>query len=207
MNSNKPDLSIILPAIRSEQWDGLYDSILQACKKYSFELILCGPLPLTEKLNKLANVKYVRDFGSPMRASNIAASLAEGKYITWIADDATLFKDSLDNNLDLLLSMGEEEKNVVMYKYAEGKNGTSKEVFPDSYFFLNNSGNYSPYLSNDWLLFNSAVMHTSFFNRLGGWDCSFESCPMGHNDLAIRAQYLGANVLLSPFPVLDCNHM
>jgi hypothetical protein len=205
--NEKPILSIILPAIRQERWNNLYDSIEKACKKYTFELIICGPLPLTGKLQALPNVKYVKDLGSPMRASNIAAMLCEGQLVTWIADDAMLAEDSLDNNIDLLYSMGGDYKNCVMIKYSEGKSGTAKSVLPDSYFFINNSGNYSQYLNNNWLLFNHVLMYRQFFDELGGWDCSFEACPMGHNDFAIRAQFLGAKVIISPHACLDCDHM
>jgi hypothetical protein len=203
----KPVLSIVLPAIRKDRWDNLYDSILGACKRYSFELILCGPLPLTEKLQSLPNVKYVKDLGSPMRASNIAASLAEGQLITWIADDALLLEDSLDKNIDLLFSLGTDETNCVMIKYFEGKNGTVKPELPDEYFRINNSGNASPYLKNEWLLFNHVLMYRKFFDELGGWDCSYQCCPMGHNDFAIRAQQVGAKVVISPYACLDCDHM
>lgn len=205
--NDKPNISIVLPAIRQDRWDSLYDSIVGACQRYSFELIICGPLPLTEKLQALSNVKYIKDFGSPMRASNIAAVLAEGDLITWIADDATLAKESIDKNIDYLLGMGDSNKNVVMIKYSEGKNGTEKQVLPDEYFYINNSGNCSPFLPNHWVLFNHCIMYRSFFEILGGWDCDFEACPMGHNDFAVRAQFLGANVSISPFPCLDCDHM
>jgi hypothetical protein len=203
---DKPELSIVLPAIRQERWDAVYDSIVEATKR-SFELIICSPLPLTAKLQALPNVKYVKDLGSPMRASNIAAMLAEGKLITWIADDAILLPESLDKNIDLLYAMGEGHKNVVMIKYFEGKNGTTKPELPDSYFYINNSGNASPHLDSSWVLFNHVIMYRQFFDELGGWDCSFEACPMGHNDFAVRAQAIGAEVKISPYPCLDCDHM
>jgi hypothetical protein len=50
-------------------------------------------------------------------------------------------------------------------------------------------------------------MHTKFFNSLGGWDCSFEACPMAHTDMACRAYNQGAKVRLMDYPVLDCDHM
>lgn len=209
---DKPELSIILPAIRQHLWDGVYDSILGATKR-SFELIICSPLPLTPKLQALSNVKYVKDLGSPMRASNIAAMLCEGKLVTWIADDAILLPDSLDKNIDFLYAMGESYKNCVMIKYFEGSNlthemmGTAKPELPDSYFYINNSGNVSPYLDNSWVLFNHVIMYRQFFDELGGWDCEFQACPMGHNDFGIRAQAAGAEVKISPYPCLDCDHM
>jgi GT2 family glycosyltransferase len=203
----KPFISITLPAIRAPLWDDLYDSILLSCKKYSFELILCGPLPLTKKLQSKENVKYVKDLGCPTRASNIACSLAEGELITWIADDAVMIEDSLDKNIDMLLQMGNDYKNVIIQKYYEGKNGTKKELFPDNYFLINNSGNQSPYLNDNWYLFNNPLMYRKFYDELGGLDSCFEACPMAHNDLAVRAQHLGANVKISRYPILDCDHM
>ena len=74
----KPELSIILPSIRTERLEKLYDSILTSTSR-TFELVIVGPYPLPEKLRDLKNVKYVKDFGSPVRASNIAASLCEGE--------------------------------------------------------------------------------------------------------------------------------
>ena len=204
---DKPKISIILPAIRQDRWDGMYESLLSGCKKYTFELIICGPLPLTEKLQNDPRVKYAKDLGSPTRCSNIAAELAEGELVTWIADDALVIEDSIDKNIDELLSMGESDRNVVIYKYYEGKNGTDKALPPDYYYLLNSSGNFSPYIEAHWFLFNNPGMYRSFFEELGGLDCFYEACPMAHNDLAARAQNLGAVVKITQFPVLDCDHM
>lgn len=204
---NKPEVSIVLPAIRQERWDALYDSILLACKKYTFELIICGPLPLTPHLHKRTNVKYAKDLGSQVRASNIAASLAEGKLITWIADDAVMFPDSLDKNIDLLYEMGNNYKNVVIMKYIEGKNGTEKINKPDSYFEFKNTDFNLPNIPSEWILFNNPLMTRAFYEEIGGLDNTFETCPVAHTDFAARAQNLGAKVKISPIFFLDCDHM
>lgn len=203
---NRPEITILLPGIRKHRWDMMYDSICESTKR-SFELIICGPYSLTEKLQSLKNVKYVKDFGSPMRASNIAALLAEGKLITWISDDSLLIENSLDQNIDLLYNMGNNDRSVVVAKYYEGKDGTHKPLQPDNYFKVNGAPcTASPMIPSYWWIFNVAIMHTSFFNELGGWDCGFEACPMGHTDMAIRAQAMGANVVMSNYPLLDCDH-
>jgi hypothetical protein len=199
---SKPFISIILPAIRQDRWDDLYDSVLLACKKYSFELIFCGPLPLTEKLQSLVDVKYAKDLGSPTRASNIACSLAEGLLITWIADDCLMIEDSIDNNIDLLLSMGDNKRNVVIQKYFEAGNITKNE-----YLIINNSRNGSPYFNNSWVGFNNPIMYRQYYESLGGLDAYFDACPTAHNDLAIRAQAQGAIVKISEFPFLNCGWM
>ena len=204
---NKPDISIILPAIRQDNWDKLYDSILLACKKYTFELILCGPLPLTEKLQLLENVKYVKDLGCPTRASNIAGLLAEGKLITWIADDGVMLEDSLDLNIELLYSMGDFYKNVVIVKYFEGPDGTKKDEQLDSYFYVWNTVIRSPYVPPRWVTFNNPIMYRKFYDEMGGLDVSYESCPMAHIDFGIRCQVAGAKTTISPTPFLDVGHM
>lgn len=206
----KPEISIILPAIRRENWDDMYDSILMSTSK-SFELIICGPYPLTDKLQKLQNVKYIKDFGSPTRASAIASLLAEGKLITWITDDALLMPDALNLAVNTLYSMGDDHKNVVLTKYLEGSNGTQKTHQPDYYYKLNGRPGfrpctYSPYISDDWWIFNTALMYRSFFEELGGLDCNFEHAAMADSDFAIRAQQAGANVKITQILMYDCDH-
>ena len=144
----KPELSIILPSIRTERLEKLYDSILASTTR-SFELVIVGPYPLPERLRDLKNVKYAKDFGSPVRASNIAASLCEGEVYTWFADDCILFENSLDKCLDEFYAMGNNKKNVLVAKYYEGQEGsTERETLqPDSYFKLNGTPAASPHLS------------------------------------------------------------
>ncbi len=205
---NKPEISIILPAIRQEKWVGLYESIKKSTKR-SFELIICSPYPLPEELQKEKNVKYVKDWGSPVRASNIAAMLCEGKLVTWTADDALFFEGSLDKNIDILYAMGDNPKNVVLCKYYEGDNTEeNRQIHLNSgYYKLNIPSYFSPFLSNDWFIFNIGIMYRSFFETLGGWDSRYEGTAMSHNDFAVRAQFLGAKTYLSDIPLFECEHM
>ena len=53
----KYDVSIIMPAIRTPFWDEMYDTIEKSCKQKTFELVMCGPFALTEKLKNKSNVK------------------------------------------------------------------------------------------------------------------------------------------------------
>jgi len=207
---DKPEISIILPAIRQENWDALYDSIVMSTSR-RFELIICGPYALTAKLQQLRNVKYVKDFGSPTRASAIASLLAEGKLITWLTDDAILLPRSLDLAISTLYSMGSDYKNVILSKYLEGAVGTHKTHQPDYYYKLNGKPGfrpctYSQHLPDEWLIFNTAIMYREFFEELGGLDCNFEHAAMADSDFAIRAQSAGANVKLTQIIMYDCDH-
>jgi hypothetical protein len=206
----RPEISIILPAIRQENWDKMYDSICESTSR-NFELIICGPYQLTEKLAPLKNVKYIKDFGSPTRASAIASLLAEGKLITWTCDDAIMSPRALDESIDKLYQMGENYKNVIISKYLEGADGTNKKHQPDDYYKINGVPGYppctySPFIPNNWWIFNTAIMYRQFFEELGGLDCAYEHAALADTDLAIRAQVLGANVKISNHILYNCNH-
>jgi hypothetical protein len=155
------------------------------------------------------NVKYVRDFGSPVRAHNIALLLCEGKYLTWIADDAIMLPGSIDEHLEMLKEMGPDIRNVIVSKYKEGQQGSTdrEKVHPDDYFQIRTGPAASPYFPPNWWLFNVAFMHTELAEALGGWDCSYEATWPAHTDMAIRAQAIGANVKMSGLVRDVADHM
>jgi len=190
-------LSIILPSIRPHNLDKLYHSIICDC----FELIIISPYDLPDCLKQYKNIKYVRDFGSPVRASQIGATLAEGKYITWMADDG-VYINSLDNIIKML-NNDDNTKNVVCCKYTEGDG----IVHNDNYYLLQNAYPYVSCVKSNWWIFNLGIMHTSYFNSLGGWDCSFETTALSHADLALRAQLDNASVNMLQTVLIECTHM
>src|SRR3990167_10393495 len=134
---NKPEISIVMPAIRRERWNNVYNSIAASTKR-SWELIIVSPFPLTNELNGIGNVKYIKDFGSPTRCSNIGALVAEGKLITWTSDDGLFLENMLDIYIDSLYNMLENEKNVITGKYLEGVNYSSKNEQSDKYYTIGN---------------------------------------------------------------------
>ena len=166
------DLTVLVPAIRKERWVDMYNSIKSSTKR-NFELIIVGPYSLPEELQRMVNVKYIKDYGNPVRASQIGSLIAEGKYIFWASDDGTFQPGALDKAIDCLES--QENKSI-------------KDVV----------------ISNQ---FNVATMYTEFFHQLGGYDCSFEACPIAYADISARAQRAGANILLVNEVILDCTHM
>ena len=78
------DLTVLVPAIRKERWVDMYNSIKSSTKR-NFELIIVGPYSLPEELQRMVNVKYIKDYGNPVRASQIGSLIAEGKYIFFSA--------------------------------------------------------------------------------------------------------------------------
>ena len=199
---NKPLLSIMMPAIRPDRWDAIYSSIVRATSR-TFELIIVGPYPLTPSLALTPNVKYVKDFGNPIRAHNVASMLVEGKYLTWMPDDGVFLPGSIDIMFDELLKMPENPKNIVIARYAEGG-----REFKKDFFLINNDGvTGGPYVSDNWYLLSQPIIDTEFYMSLGGFDCQFESMAPGCNDFSIRAQRGGAIVKLVDKVALVCSHM
>lgn len=204
----KPEISVILPSIRPDRLPQFYESLQKATQR-NFELVIVSPYSLPQELEKFKNIKFVRDFGNPSRAQNIALLLCEAPVVTWQADDALMIAGSIDLHLNILYSMGNDRKNVVVSKYKEGQVGSSdrEKLHPDHYFKVIGSPAASPYLPADFWLFNVAFMYRDFLEALGGFDARFEGTWSSQTDLAIRAQAAGARVLMSGEPCMVCDHM
>jgi hypothetical protein len=94
-------LSVLVPGIRSHRWRELYDSIGKSFSG-SWEMVVIGPFEPSESLMAEGNVKYIKDFGTPIRCQQIGLLESEGDYITWAADDGQYFPDSLNVSFRIL---------------------------------------------------------------------------------------------------------
>jgi ribosomal protein S27E len=197
-----------MPAIRTDRWEMVYESITKSTKN-SFELIIASPYDLPDNLKNIKNIKIVKDWGSPTRASQIAAMLVEGKFVfPTMSDDSLFIEDAIDKNLSLLEAKGKNNKNVVVAKYSESANYSFPSRYQDDdYYKLLNAYKTNPqFINKDWWIYNTVFMHSSYFLAIGGFDCSFQACPYAHADLAIRCQSDGANTEMSNFPIIMCDH-
>lgn len=197
-----------MPAIRTSNWQKVYESITRSTQR-PFELIICSPYDLPQSLSKYKNIKIIKDWGSPTRASQIAASLIEGKFVfPTHSDDSIFIENAIDKNLDLLISLGDFIKNVVVAKYSESQNYSHSSRYQgDEYYKLTNAYKTNPqFIDKDWWIYNTVFMHSKYFIEMGGFNCSFQACPYSHADLAIRCQSDGANTIMSSFPIIMCDH-
>lgn len=196
-------LSIIIPGIRTNRWEEVHDSIHNSTTK-PFEVIFVGPYALPASLQTLKNVKYVKDFGSPVRCSNIGLSLCEGDLMTWDADDGNFFGHGcLDTVIDFFDALPSDPKNVLVCKYQEG----SRVTQPDSYYKIDNA---YPLVDNvkgkDWWIMNLVVTKTKYFMDLGGWDCRFQTLAFAHADMSIRAHQDNALITMYNEAFVFCQH-
>lgn len=191
------DLSIIIPGIRTNNWEELIESIKLSCSLYSYEVIFIGP-EYDNVLDDYKNIKFVKDYGSPNRCQQIGMVLAEGDNVTWGSDDCMYEPKSIDKCLHLL---EKDCTDVVITNYNEGG---SKAV---NNFGLGVCYPSTKHIKDSWMIFNTAFMSRENFNKVGGFDCSFDVTCVGHADFAARCQKFGYNVKLCDIKLLACSHM
>ena len=197
----KPRISIICPGIRVGNWQSLYDSICASTSR-PFELIIIGPYALPEVLQNKVNVKYIKDYGSPVRCLNMGFALCEGDLLLWSADDGSFLPGMIDKAIDAFESMEPNFKNVLITKYMEGE----RILQPESYFKLCNAYPRTPFISEDWWIFNLIITNSSYFNHLGGLDSEYETLAVSHADLAVRAQRDQCVIKVFPDPIVYHAH-
>jgi hypothetical protein len=198
------DLSVIVPGIRTGSWDTLFEHMQHACKRYSYELIFSGPYPLTDKLQKEKHVKYIKNFGSPTRAYHLGTLLAEGRFLTHIADDSHLYPDSIDASIDLLLA-NNPDKDIISMRYVESP-GHSSQGFDLSYWqSATHPDLHAPGVNKDWKISLVPLMALARYHELGGVDCGYEHTNLNMIELGYRNYKDGYKVLLSTTQVQNCD--
>lgn len=196
-------LSVILPGIRTEGWIPFYRSLMESYDD-EFELIIIGPKSSPE-IAKYKNIRFIEDWGPPMRAMQKGAVEAKGEYITWGADDGIFLPDALNRCVRIMKQGG--EKRAITGRWFEHTIDGWHTMMPEAYHTLNCVGQIkSPYFENHWKIFCWAFMKTSYFMYLGGWDCRFQTCPPGQIDLGVRAMRDGCDHIFVDFPVIRCSH-
>lgn len=199
------DLSIIVPGIRKQNWIQLYEETAKACRKFSFEFILVGPYPPPEELLQKHNLKYIKDFGTPTRSFQMGTLVSEGRFLTWLSDDAWVVENSLDECVELLLAMN-PEKDLIAIRYSEGK-GHSGKCPPDEYWSTNYHADFRslPGIDKNYVICGVLMVGSRYYKKLGGVDPGYVHLNMNVHDFCIRAQRNGSNIRLSPSLVMNCD--
>lgn len=204
-------MTVLVPGIRTTAWKKLYESIEKAFTKGPFEVIFIGPYAIPDEFKDFfagKNVRYIQDWGTPIRAQQIGLCQAKGTYITWASDDGEYLPGSLDIAYDMLYNFRNEPKALVMGKYYEGNGAPNPEMADNHYYYLSNhDASASPYLPGSYLMLNVGLVPRRLLEDVGGWDCMFEVCPMSYNDLAIRLQNYGVRFLVQHEIMFTCSHM
>lgn len=207
------ELSVIVPSIRPGNLTRLYNSLWLAFKG-SFEMIVIGPYPLPPGLENTKNIKFIQDFGSPVRCMQIGLKECKGDYISWAADDGFYIANSLDIAFDSVKD--KDYKHIIVGKYYEGgealtvtKMKDDHVMNSDKYYHVNfHSGSKSQYIDNNCLMIMVGIISRKFIIEAGGWDASlFEACPMAFIDLSVRLYKLGGILEFQEAIMFRCGHM
>ena len=184
-------LSIILPAIRVQNWKSLYETACTAVGKYAddFEMILVGPTPPLASDIFPENFIWIEDWGAPARCAQKGAAEARGEYMTWGSDDGVFLGNSLEESVDVL--EGKKRNTVLTMRYAEGGNSPG----PEYWIAHTHADLRLPGIPSDYRIAPVGMYTTSYFKELGGWDCRFEHLNMCCHDLAFRVQNDGGEKL------------
>lgn len=199
------ELSMLVPSIRPNNLNKLYDSVEKSFS-HSFEFIVVGPYGLPDELKNKDNIRFIEDYGPPMRAQQLALVNCSGRFLSYGADDGEFLPGALDIAYNTLKDL--DKKNLVMGKYQEGerKNNHMEE---NDYYILNNHVQSNCFFipENTWML-NVGLMPTEIIKELGGWDCaSFHCCPCAYNDMSVRLQKYGVKYHIQDSLMFTCSHM
>lgn len=201
-----PLLSVILPTIRKERLEKLYDSF-QLSYSGDWELIIVSPYELPDELKGKGNIKYIQDWGNPVRAQQIALCQAKGEYIHRAVDDSLYLLGAMDKAF-----LKASDKTTVALKYTES-NATVDRTHaafqnmnnPEFYNLTYHHQTLMPYVPAHFKMINFMIVPRETLLAIGGWDCQFESVAIAELDIAIRLQMNGAEVVLSDDIVLECD--
>lgn len=199
-------LSVLVPGIRTKNWQKLYDSVKNSFSG-NWEMIFIGPYAPPQELQQKPNTKWICDWGTPIRCQQIGLIHANGQYITWAADDGEYLPGALDIGWERLREYKFDKRVLVMGKYYEGNGENSHMAERDYYYLSNHDASLSDHLPGSYLMLNVGIVSTELLREIGGWDCQFEVCPMAYNDLAVRLQNDGVKFLIQNEMMFKCDHM
>jgi len=175
-------LSVFLPTIRTHLLEKWYETVSQSCSRHDFEAVFCGPFDLPPTLSSKPNVKFIKDFGNPTRAAQIAATQCEGEYLYHTTDDVTFFPDVISNELDKM-----EKSKIIGMRYREGEQH-SGHLLHDSYWYAHEAYGEMPGINPKWGICVHFLMSRKLFIRYGGFDCRWQYLNHAGHDLLFRIQ-------------------
>lgn len=201
-------LSVILPSIRPERLAAWFDSFTKSYES-AFELIIVSPF--TPSYSLFGNIKWIQDWGSPVRCQQIGLTHATGNLIHRAVDDSLYLPGEMDKAVAM---MTDDKKRVVAPKYTETNasvDRTHKDFQdmnnPAFYFIAYHNLATNPRFRPDWKLLNFGIIHEDMLMEVGGWDCQFESVAIAELDLAVRLQMAGAHIVLTENIAIECDWM
>lgn len=191
-----PQISLIIPSIRPELYQKVYDSFLKTWHG-TFEIVWVSPydMPALKTIPRGSNQHY-KDLGCPSRALQIGMIEARAPWLSFATDDCIFDSDTMNKAWKTLHKNEFHYKTVVVCKYTESDNWSKWMLTP---FY------YKAWFHGDFRHFNIPLHFGLYMNGLiskqlmleiGGFDCKYETMAYTYNDLSMRAQFYGAKFII-----------
>lgn len=202
-----PILSICVPSIRVERWSGLYQSVCDSIGKNSFEMVFVGPCEVPKEFKKIKNCKFILDYGTPTRCTQIGALHCTGKLFTWVSDDGLYLENTLEKSIVEFSKKTDKDEMAILY--GEGDGFHKKPFFgnhPPEYWNAHYHDMKETNVPKHYKIAPLGLLNLKYFKDIGGFDCRYEHINYSTHDLAFRLQNDGGIVHLSPDYVIgfDC---
>ena len=200
------DVSVIIPSIRTQNWDRFVASVGESCTWYRYEIIFIGPFCDNEICQKYSNVRWIKSYDRVSVCLQKACFEAKGWLVFHTVDDGILLSGTLDRAIIQYIRQCNRE-DILNCRYMEGKDFSGYE-FPEFYW---RAGTYpsvygAQYINPEWRLSLQPLMSTSYFIEIGGLDCRFEYSNHSHADLSYRTQLAGGKLIHSEVSVSSAEH-
>lgn len=208
----RPELSVLVPSIKESIWkEEFYESLKGSCSlnENELEVIFVGPSFSSPKLEKHKNIKYIRDFGSPMRSQQIALINASGELCYWTTDDGVFLDETVDRALHQFYTI-KDDKKAVSCSYYEGINrnkedsGSNDPIHESEKNWICNThpGLHPLKLPDHYKLIHQGIIRTNYIKSLGGFDCRYETVGGGLIDICVRLQIDKCTIHITDKPVM-----
>lgn len=195
------DLSILIPGIRTYNWQRLVKSCELACKNYTYEVVFVGPFPPPPELN-LSNIQHIQTWGSPTYAAQMGIAFLSSALAYHTVDDCIFAEDSIDLAMDLYKAKC-CQKDMINMTYRD-------DVIPKAPEFWNVGSHPEfsfPTVDPLWLMSMQFIVDNRYFVEIGGFDTRFEYLNHAIHDFIFRAQRNGSKVYNSPAEVCMAGFM
>lgn len=201
---NKIDVSLLVPTIRIPNLPNFYKSLQKSCSKYSFEIVFISPFELPDTLKEYNNIKWIQDYGTPSRCSQLGLFECEGELLYHTVDDAIFFEGKVDEGIDLYKKVC-GRKDVVNMRYREGPNFSGAEMHPMFWTAWYHQELRLPGIPQHYKISLHHLLNREYLMEMGAYDCSFIHMNFNLHDTMFRIQYDGGRLFDSPSSVTNCD--
>ena len=191
-----PQISFIIPSIRPEKLQAVYDSILTSWHG-TFEISVVSPkqyVPL--KLNPRGEIQWLVDFGCPSRAMQLGWIRAKSDWLFFATDDCEFDSDAVNIAYRNLCKRNFDYKTVIVTPFTESDNWSKWMLTPCYYhawWHANLRSFNIPFFTK---LYMNGLISKQLMQETGGFDTRFESTAWSYNEWSIRSQFYGANFII-----------